>query len=377
MKAWIFQEKADVQKRGQKAAPWCCGWYEPDGRRRKKKFQRKTAAEAHKRKVEREIELGTYAAGRQNWAEFRVAFEAKVLALSSTANQNQGRSAFNHFERNCKPRRLDAITTETADAYAVARLGERGKKRGSTTSRETVNKKLRYIKAALSTARDWGLIARRPPIRRLKTDERIGKVVTAEHLEAIFEACDVATKPEGLPYDPSEWWRALLLFAATTGRRIGEIIAFRRDDIDFASGAILTRAVDNKGKRDAIDRLPAAVVAEVKAVSTFRPELFYWPQSERRLLDQFHAIQQAAGIHLPCPDEGTHDCDVACHLYGFHAMRRMYATVNAARLPAPVLQHKMRHKSFATTQRYLKMAEMMTASAEDVFVPTVKRRTGS
>jgi integrase len=59
------------------------------------------------------------------------------------------------------------------------------------------------------------------------------------------------------------------------------------------------------------------------------------------------------------------------HLYGFHALRRGYATLNADHLPAAVLQRKMRHKSFTTTLRYIGLADKLKQSAEKVYVPEV------
>ena len=157
----------------------------------------------------------------------------------------------------------------------------------------------------------------------------------------------------------------------TTGWRIREILALRRDDLDLATGAIITRAESNKGRRDSTDYLPAAVVGMVKGIVGFGPLVFHWPHSEAALWIEFHRIQTAAGIHLPCRDAGTqgHECTTSCTQYGFHALHRGYATLNADLLPAPVLQKKMRHKSFTTTLRYIGLADKMKASADKVHVP--------
>jgi integrase len=50
-------------------------------------------------------------------------------------------------------------------------------------------------------------------------------------------------------------------------------------------------------------------------------------------------------------------------------LRRGYATLNADRMPAPVLQKKMRHKSFTTTLRYIQLSDKMKKATEAVFVP--------
>ena len=97
------------------------------------------------------------------------------------------------------------------------------------------------------------------------------------------------------------------------------------------------------------------------------------PAHERTLRVQFHRIQQAAGIHLPCSIARKHECTPACHLYGFHAIRRGYATLNADSMPAAVLQRKMRHQSFQTTTRYIRMADKMKKTSDQVYVPDFLR----
>ena len=100
--------------------------------------------------------------------------------------------------------------------------------------------------------------------------------------------------------------------------------------------------------------------------------VFFWPHHERTLWVEFARIQQAAGINLPCRDARGHECTDACHAYGFHALRRAYATLNADTMSA-VLQKKMRHRSFTTTQRYIALADKMKGAAEKVFVPKFLR----
>jgi hypothetical protein len=87
------------------------------------------------------------------------------------------------------------------------------------------------------------------------------------------------------------------------------------------------------------------------------------------LWSEFRRIQEAAGIRLPCPHAAEHQCTPACHVFGFHALRRGNATLNAGTMPAPVLQRKVRQKDFGTTLRYIKLADKMRRATERVYVP--------
>ena len=87
---------------------------------------------------------------------------------------------------------------------------------------------------------------------------------------------------------------------------------------------------------------------------------------------QFHRIQEAAGIKLPCRHQ--HEHTLYCHAYGFHDLRRAFATMNADRLTGDALQALMRHKSYQTTQVYINMARQMDAAVAGLHVPDVLKK---
>ncbi|MHC4403323.1 MAG: tyrosine-type recombinase/integrase [Planctomycetota bacterium] len=374
MRAWTFQDTRQKRKLGDKA-PWSVGWYDPDGAKRSKRIGAKSMAEKYQRKLEGELAGGTYQnSSRKAWSDFRAEYEEKILPRLAVRTQRVVVIAFNHFERISQPKRVDAIKTQTVDEYVAQRRTERGLKRGSKLSPGTINRELRHLKSALQVANDWGYLPKVPKFRWVRESEEIGRVMTPEHFQVIYEACDAARLPRGLHCDPAEWWRAMLAFALTTGWRVEEILLLRRDDLDFRSGAIVTRAADNKGGRDDQDYLPSAVLELVKAIVGFEPVVFFWPHSSRVLWMEFARIQQVGGIHLPCPGANEHECSPTCHTYGFHAIRRGYATLNADTMPAPVLQRKMRHRSFTTTLRYISLADKMKQATDRVYVPEFLKR---
>ena len=377
VKAWLFQDTRQKEKLGDKC-PWSVGWFDPDGKKKSKRIGCQSRAERFARKIEGQLAAGTYQGdGRKTWQKAREDYQEKILPRLAVRTRTSVRIALDNFERLAKPGKLLAIKTQTIDNYIMKRSAEGGKKPDSRISPATVNRELRHVKAFLRVVHDWGYLPAVPKIRMVREQEKIGSVMTPEHFQAIYAVCDVAVRPEGLARPACEWWCALLTFLLTTGWRIEEALAFRREDLDLETGRIITRAANNKGRRDDADYLPGVVLGLVRAVVGFSPLVFPWPHHARALWEEFQQIQKAAGVNLPCPQASEHTCTDACHYYGFHSIRRGYATLNADSLPAPVLQRKMRHKSFTTTLRYISLANKMKQGSERVFVPEfLKVNTG-
>ena len=102
------------------------------------------------------------------------------------------------------------------------------------------------------------------------------------------------------------------------------------------------------------------MVEHIRKIRGFCPAVFPWLQNERELWNVFHKIQEAAGISEP--------------YYGFHDLRRGFATVNAENMTADALQRLMQHRSYTTTQRYINMAQQVKTAVANLQVPDVLRK---
>jgi integrase len=379
MKAWTFQDDKQVKKHGEDKVSWYVGWLDPDGNRRCKSCgpgdKGKRLAEKEKERIHAELLTGAYAdKSKRTWADFRTEYEEKVLPGMAARSRPEVLMALDHFERLMKPKRVSAITTATIDSFTAKRRKERGKRKGDTVSPYTVNKDLRHLRAALRKAARWGYLDRHdlPDFDMEREPGRLPRYVIAEHFAAIYAHCDAATQPKGLPFPPADWWRGFLVMAYMTGWRCCELLGLLRDDLDLAAGTAVTRAAVNKGKRDELVKLHPVVVEHLKKLAGFAPDVLPWPHTRRTHLRQFAMIQEAAGIELPCTAD--HEHSRFCHVYGFHDLRRAFATMNAPRLTGEALQKLMRHKAYATTQRYINMACHLDEAVASLHVPEVLRK---
>jgi integrase len=271
---------------------------------------------------------------------------------------------------------MGQITTQSIDAFVATRRTERGKKPGSVLASATMNMDLRHVKAALRVAIDWEFLRKMPKIRMLKEPEKLVVYVTPEHFEKIYrEACPLAKRPKnpGQNYEPCIWWQALLTTAYMTGWRIGELLALRVEDVDLQTGYVITRHLDNKGKRD--ERVPIhPVVIEhlERVIGDNNKFVFVWSHDERALWTEFGRIQREAGICIPCLEEHTHT--PSCFVYGFHDFRRAFGTANAPGMKAEVLRKMMRHKSYKTTLGYINLANQVDDAAKNLVVPDTLKK---
>jgi integrase len=362
---WIFQDPKQVAKYGEANAGWRVGFYDPGGKRKSKgcgpgKQGRRLAAKLAE-KIKAQLVTGTYQSNEKaTWEEFRKEFESKELPAKAPRTREETVYALDHFERIIKPQRMTSITSKTlADFVAKRRKGE-GQSAGTTLAAATINKELRHLRAVLRKAYRWGYLPRIPDIDFLKEPKKLPTYVTPEHFTQLYQACENAARyPKNQPYPAADWWRAILVFGYLTGWRIGAILRLKREDVDLDQGFALSRYADNKGKRDAKVPLHPLIVEHLRKLAGFSERMFPWPLGERRVFTELHRVQEQASIR----PEGGKD------FYGFHDLRRAFATMNAERLTPDALQHLMQHQDYQTTQRYIAIARQMNPAVANLFVP--------
>jgi integrase len=369
MSAWVYQDDKQVKKRGADKASWYVGWIDPEGKKRCKSCgpgpEGRRNAEKLRKKREAELLTGTYQSNdRKTWAEFREELTAKVLDGLAARSREEAEHALDQYERLLAPKLVRAATTRALADFVALRRKEPGLEPGEPVSAATVNKELRHLRAALRRAHKWGYLPQVPDFDFLKESRKLPTYVPPDHFSALYQACESARLPAGRPFPASAWWRALLVTAYMTGWRIGALLALRRDDVDLDKGTAFSLAADTKGKRDQLVPLHPVVVEHLRGLADFDPAVFPWPYRRGTVFAEFGRIQEAAGVR-PAGRKRR---------YGFHDLRRAFATMNADRLTPDALQALMQHQAYQTTQKYINMARQLTTAVQGLFVPDLPRQ---
>ena len=265
MRAWVYRDPKHLKKVGPEKASYFVGWIDPEGKRRCKSCGRgvrgRKAAERLARKIEGQLLAGTYEGqSKATWKQFRQEYESKVLLGLACKTRHSAVTSLNHFEKIVRPIKMTAIDTRTIDHFIAVRRKSRGQKAGSQLSPASINHDLRHLKAALRVAAEWGYLPRLPKFRMEKEPKKLPTYVTGDHFALIYRACDQARFPDDMPFAPADWWRGLLVMGYLTGWRISDLLGLRRDDLDLDAGTAITRASDNKGKRDERIKLHPVVI---------------------------------------------------------------------------------------------------------------------
>jgi len=171
----------------------------------------------------------------------------------------------------------------------------------------------------------------------------------------MYKTCAEMTSPQFDGVDPADYWRALITFLYLTGWRIGSSRAIRWDQIEETDQGVVvySPAEQNKGKRDVQIILHPEVARHLAPLREANSATVFPTVTVEFLGRQFRLLQERAAIEPRFKREGQ--------WYGFHDFRRGFATNNVQHLNTMELMQAMQHRSLATTQKYIRMAEETTA----------------
>jgi integrase len=161
---------------------------------------------------------------RISYLQFVSEYLAYAVATYAPGTTKIYRSAFSLFEKIVGDIPLRAITPQHVDQYKVKRLGE--------VSPVAVNIELRSLKSAFYTSLRWKLIEENP--FKMVSLARVPEQQPIFLKETEFKKL--------LSIISEEWFRDIVLVAALTGMRRGELLNLEWSEIDFERKLILIQS---------------------------------------------------------------------------------------------------------------------------------------
>jgi len=345
--AAVRQIPSQIEKHGTAKASWLAFWRDADGRQRSRSFGAGERGRRAARRFAIETQARQTLAIRQDepgsWREFRDEFELSITALAASSIDAISR-ALDHYERLIGPVTMADISARSLDAYIAQRQSD-------GISAASIGVELAWLRKTFRTAYRWHLIAEVPQVDPPRSVRREPSFISSEEFSRMFRCCE------------DQQLQTLIAFLYTTGWRIGATLDLRWKLISGCT--VRSPAEHNKGRRDAVIEIPQPTA---DLLDRWRPsagsvrvfDLCYQTAAYR-----FRQLQQRAGLQ-PQQTRGE--------WYGFHDLRRGFATANCSRLSAFELQHQMQHRSIRTTQKYIAMAAAQSvAIAGKVHLPDVLR----
>ena len=258
---------------------------------------------------------------------------------------------------------LSAIDTLTLAGFrdALAKL----------LSPATVNKHLRHVNHILGKAgpagprnRDaLGLLPRCPWVKSLKLFRRGPRVVGFEMLSSAYNAARFARWPrregfEGYESYQRDWWRALYVTAYTTAFRREALFALSWEDVDVAAAVVRLPAEHDKCGVERVKPLHRVAIAHLLRIRIAKPQaaLFRWSHGWKRFYQEWHAIQDMAGIARR--DHFT-----------LHDLKRTAGTELSGEASPWVVQQMLDHSSINTSKHYVNAAKQLRPAVDHMPMP--------
>jgi integrase len=254
---------------------------------------------------------------------------------------------------------LDEITSARVKEF-IARELAAPTRRGKAPSHSTVNSHLRVLSRLLHLAVEDGKLMAVPHFRLLKEDSSDADISEDEYLTDGELKALLAGAPEAQ-------LRTMVLVAARTGLRIGELLALRWENVDLGSGQLAVRATvwqgvegPPKGNRTRVVPLSSDALAALKAFRHLRGPYVFPDLSYDSALRQLVALAEATGsrkILLPYA--------------GWHTLRHTFCSHLAQRGNSIFkIQELAGHTDVKVTKRYAHLSpDVKRAAVESLVGP--------
>jgi integrase len=337
IKVWVKKRKNNARNTGKPTISYTLEWVEFGQRRFMSLGTGATAAYSRQAAADKERELNTIDQGEGldpiTWEDFQKKYletiypgydlpsaERKTKMATwgkSVKSMLRERLAINSFTRIVAPTWCHEITADVRERFISKRLGEVG-------SAESVDCELRVYRLLFNVLEDWkhrrahsnpfagrGRATVGSRRKRAKAMSNLTKVehFTRPQITAMLKQADKEVNDE-----PDNWQRhrlrALVYTAAYTGARIGEIVHFEWEEIDWDMGVAWVRfKIEHDLKTESSQApvgLPDALLPVLKDWKQYKTCKWLFPNSDgtpwttggpgRKHLDQFKALAKRAGV---------------------------------------------------------------------------------
>jgi integrase len=302
------------------------------------------------------------------WSEFRDSYLELHASSLSRETQSKIETVLGSFEAIIGAHRLASVTSQHVSKWQATL-------RTDTKSEHTIASYTAHLKAAFNWAKEQGLIARVPSIKKPKrasTSEAMkGRPISAEEFKRMIEQI---VEPY-LKQRQHAGWKHLLQGLWWSGLRLEESLnlwwdRLDRISIDLTSGRPLLRipAEREKGNRDRLYPVATEFAEMILAVpEQDRHGPFYtvltkegkpYSRSRHPVGRIIAELGRKAGIVVKAHQK-TGEKEFA----SAHDLRRSFGERWAKRVEAPFLQKMMRHSAITTTLRYYSSRDAADAGA--------------
>ena len=335
-----------------RAKTWYVGYYFNGRLVRRRIGRSKALAEKAKGDIEAKLERGEAGLLNRDYPirEFFQEYLRRTEARHSPTYRQRNKNVIDNFIRFLDKKlpyltKLSQIRPAVIEEYQKFRLSERGGNATRQPKKRTVNLEVSALNTFLNQAVKWDMLSSNPMrgTEYLKEDDsKRLRALTEEQVRLLFE-------------EANGWFRPVLVTAALTGLREGELIHLEWKDVDFEAGMI-RRKPDwtPKSSGRSVRERDVAISGELvdflreheqKTASDSDDWVFHsrdGGQLKPGLRKAFMSLTRKLGF----PEVSQ-----------FHALRHTYAThlIKACK-DVTVAQQQLGHADIRTTMRYSDVA---------------------